>query len=162
MPRYTAPLVQNTVSTAFKTIGALWAQSGTQLRRCSVYEIVVGLSGALNTSNDTQVLFDVSRFITTSTLAATAVTPSPLDAADSVTDAFFSNNATAEFASVQVAGSGLSMLSIPVNQRGTFRWRALDDGDNIIIPATALSGLAVRVLSLSYTGSAQGSIMYQE
>ena len=71
MPRYTAPLVQNTVSTAFKTTGALWAQSGTQLRRCSVYEIVVGLSGALNTSNDTQVLFDVSRFITTSTLAMT-------------------------------------------------------------------------------------------
>lgn len=162
MPRYTAPLVQNTVSTAFKTTGALWAQSAVQLRRMSVYEITVGQGGALNTTNDTQVLFDVTRFITTSTFAATAVTPSPLDVPDATTDAFFSNNASAEFASVAVAGSGLSMLSIPINQRGTFRWRALDDGDNIIIPATALSGLCVRVLSLSYTGTAQGSILYQE
>jgi len=160
MPRYAAQLLQGTVSTAYKSLGAL--QTGGTTRRIGIYEIVFGLAGALNTTNDTQVLPDVSRFTSTSLITGTAFTPNPLDGADPASLATFNNNLTSEPAAIAAAGSGLSMLNPALNQRGTFRWRALDDGDNIIIPNTALNGVAVRALSLSYTGTAIGTIMYIE
>ena len=162
MPRYSGQIFQGTVSTAYKSLGYLYASSGTQARRMAVYEMTMGLAGALNTSNDTQVLFDVTRFTTTSLLAGTAMTPSPLDGADPATLALAFTNITTEIAAFAAAGAGLDLLNPAINQRGTYRWRALDDGDNLIIPATNLSGLAVRVLSLSYTGTAIGSISYLE
>ncbi len=158
MARYTAVLAQATVSTSYKTMGALWTISGS-LRRLSVYELDLGLSGALNTSNDTQVLFNVSRFTTTSLLSGTAFTTNPLDSADPAALSLYNNLIVTEFAALT---ANSSLLNPPINQRGTFRWRALDDGDNLIIPATTQAGIAVQALSLSYTGTAIGTIMYIE
>lgn len=160
MPRYTAPLTLNLVGISYKTMGALW--TGGTTRRMAIYELDVGQSGVLNTSTDTQLLYDVSRFTTTSLFVGTSVVPSPLDGGDGVSLAVFNNNATTEFAALAAAGSGLNLLNPPINQRGTFRWRALDDGDNIIIPNTAQAGIAVRTLSAAYIGSANGTIMYLE
>src|SRR5271167_1215359 len=140
MPRYAGQLYQSALSTTYKSLAVLYASSGTQARRMAVYEFDIGQSGALNTSNDTQVQYDVTRFTTTSLLAGTAFTPSPLDGADPVTLALMYNNITTEVGAFAAGGAGLNMLNPPVNQRGTFRWRALDDGDNFIIPATNLSG----------------------
>lgn len=162
MPRYAGQLYQSALSTSYKSLGYLYASSGTQARRMQVYEIDVGQAGALNTSNDTQVQYDVTRFTTTSLLAGTAFTPSPLDGADASSLALMYNNITTEIAAFAGAGAGLNLLNPPINQRGTFRWRALDDGDNIVIPATNLSGIAVRALSASYTSTALGTIMYLE
>jgi hypothetical protein len=41
---------------------------------------------------------------------------------------------------------GLFLKSWAINQRGSYRWRALDDGDNILVPATTLNGLGLRTL----------------
>jgi hypothetical protein len=163
MPRYAAQLLQGTMATTFKSLGSLFV--GGTLRRMSIYEIDIGQTGALNTSNDTQVQYDVTRFTSTSLIAGTVFTPSPLDGADPVTLGSFLNNLTAEATPLAAGGLGLSMLSPPINQRGTFRWRALDDGDNIIVPATLVQGVTVRALSAGFTGStatAIGTIMYLE
>lgn len=158
MPRYSAALLQATTSTSFKGLGVLWTNSGTP-RRGSIYEFDLGQPGALNTSTDCQVQYDVSRITLTSAGAGAAVTPASLDTADAATSFSYMNAISTEFTPI-AAGTGL--LQIPMNQRGTFRWRALDDGDNIIIPATTLFGITTRALSSAYTGTAMGSIHYQE
>src|SRR5215471_17500062 len=107
MARFAAQLLQGTVSTAYKSLGNL-VNSSASARRLLVYEFDVGMSGALNTTTDTQVLFDVSRFTTTSLLAGTAFTPNPLDPADAATLATFYNAITTEIVAggYPAAGSG--------------------------------------------------------
>ena len=157
MANYEAPLLQGTVSTSFKTAGALWS---TGVRRMMVYELEFGQTGALS-STDCQALYDFSRFGATAILTATAVVPNSLDIADSSPLAQFANNATAEL-TYTTAGFGLSLKSFAINQRGSYRWRALDDGDNLIIPATAVTGIGMRVLSSNFTASSVGNISFVE
>lgn len=157
MANYEAPLVQGTVSTAFKTAGALWS---TGTRRIMVYELEFGQTGALS-STDCQVQWDVSRFGATVILTATAVVPNLLDTADSSPLAQFANNATTEL-TYTTAGFGLSLKSWGINQRGSYRWRALDDGDNILIPATAVTGIGVRALSSNFNSTAIGNLSFVE
>lgn len=158
MANYTAPILQGTVGTGpLKTAGALWS-NGT--RRVMLYEAEFGQTGAL-ASTDCQCQWDVSRFGSTAILTASAVVPNLLDVADSSPLAQFANNATTE-PTYTTAGFGLSLKSWAINQRGSYRWRALDDGDNIIVPATNLTGVGIRVLSSNFTGSAIGNISFIE
>ena len=157
MANYEAPLLQGTVSTSFKTAGELWS---TGVRRMMVYELEFGQTGALS-STDCQVQWDLSRFGATAILTATAVVPNSLDIADSSPLAQYANNAVAE-ATYTTAGFGLSLKSFAINQRGSYRWRALDDGDNLIIPATAVTGVGMRVLSSNFTASSVGNISFFE
>ena len=157
MANYEAPILQGTLSTSFKTAGALWS---TGTRRIQVYEIEFGQTGALS-STDCQCLYDLSRFGATAILTATAVVPNSLDIADSSPLAQFANNATAEL-TYTTAGFGLSLKSFAINQRGSYRWRALDDGDNLMIPATAVTGLGIRALSSNFTASAVGNVSFVE
>ena len=154
---YEAPIVQGTVTTSFKTTGALWS---TGTRRLQLYEVEIGQTGALS-STDCQVQWDLSRFGATAILTATAVVPNLLNVADSSPLAQFANNATAEL-TYTTAGFGLSLKSWAINQRGSYRWRALDDGDNIVIPATAVTGVGLRALSSNFTASAAGNISFIE
>lgn len=154
---YEAPLLQGTVAGTFKTAGALWS---TGTRRMQLYEAELGQSGALS-STDCQVQWDLSRFGATAILTATAVIPNLLDVADSSPLAQFANNATAEL-TYTTAGAGLSLKSWAINQRGSYRWRALDDGDNIVIPATAVTGVGLRALSSNFTSSLVGNVSFVE
>ena len=63
MANYGVQLLQGTVSTGFKTAGALWS---TGTRRAMVYEIETGQTGGLS-STECQVQWDVSRFGATAT-----------------------------------------------------------------------------------------------
>jgi hypothetical protein len=170
MPRYTSQIFSgNFAANTYKSLAALQttgAAGAATLRRISIYELVVGQYSGLNLSTDTQVLYDVGRFTTTSLITGTAFTPSPLDGGDPATLATLNVNLASEPAGIAAAGaSGGGMLNPAINQRGTFRWRALDDGDNIIVPATTLCGIAVRAQSGNFTGvtaTAIGTIMYQE
>ncbi len=157
MANYEAPILQGTVSTTFKTAAALWSVGS---RRDMVYEIEFGQTGGLS-SSDTQCQWDVSVFSSTNILTATAVVPNKLDPADGTALSIFANNATTEL-TYTTAGNGLSLKSWGINQRGSYRWRALDDGDNIIIPATNLVGIGVTVLSLSFASTALGNISFVE
>ncbi len=159
MANYSAPLLQATVSTAYKTAGALWVSA--TLRRIQVYEIEMGQTGGLS-STDCQVQWDVSRFSATAILTATAVAANAYDPADlTPCVSLFSNNATAEL-TYTTAGAGLSLKNWGINQRGSYRWRALDDGDQIMIGATNFLGIGVRALSSNFTGSAVGTIAFVE
>jgi hypothetical protein len=60
------------------------------------------------------------------------------------------------------ANFGAGLKNWGINQRGSYRWRALDDGDNIIVAATAGNGIGVRVLSTSFASSAVGNISFVE
>lgn len=163
MPRYQAVLAQNAIGTAFKTCGALFASSAVRARRINAYEYTLGQYGSLS-STDSQLYYDVSRFITTSLLAATAVAPNLNDLADDASLAIFANNATVEFAALSAAGAGLNIVQEAQNQRGTYRWRALETYDLITIPATSISGLAFRAQSIAsgYVASMVGQTLFLE
>ncbi len=154
---YTAPVLQATSATTFKTTAALWSVGS---RRVMLYEAEFGQTGGL-ASTDCQVQWDLSRFSQTAILTATAVVPNLTDTADGTCLAIFQNNATTEL-TYTTAGAGLSLKSWGINQRGSYRWRALDDGDNLIIPATNLAGLGLRGLSSNFTGSLIGNISFVE
>lgn len=157
MANYEAPLVQAVVATTYKTAGALWS-AGTG--RIMVYETEFGQTGAL-ASTDCQCQWDLSVFSSTNILTATAVVPNKLDPADGAATSVFANNATTEL-TYTTAGNGLALKNWGINQRGSYRWRALDDGDNIIVPNTALTGIGLRVLSSNFTTSAIGNISFVE
>jgi hypothetical protein len=125
-----------------------------------LYEIELGQTGSLSTT-DCQVQWDLSRFGTTVGLAATAVVADLMDTADTAAASTFANNASGEL-TYTTAGAGLALKSWGINQRGSYRWRALDDGDNIIVPATALMGVGIRALSSNFTSTAIGNISFVE
>lgn len=161
MPRYNAKLLQGTVSTSFKSVGALWASTGTQARRMAMYDCVLSQSSALS-STDCQVEYSFDRFITTSLIAGTSFTPSPVDGADPASLGVYLNNITTEVASLAVGGSGLALYTMAENQRATFRWRALETYDMMIIPAVNLSGITFRTLSSNFGSSQVGMLAYLE
>ena len=142
-------LLNATVTTAFRSAGVLYVNSTAAFnRRYQAYEINCGQSvNAGYASTDTSVLWDVSRLGASAGLVGSAITPNLVDGSDSVTIlANYFNNITTE-PTYTTQGNGLSLYSWPVNQRGFNRWRALDDGDNIVIPATAFNGIGVRELT---------------
>jgi len=153
MANYEALIVQSTVSTTFKTACTLQANA----RRFMVYEVEFGQSSS-PVSNDTQCLWDLSRFPSTAGLAGTAQTLQLLDPADVAASTLALNNSTTEPTNYTSAGNGLSLKSWAINQRGSYRWRALDDGDNIIVASTASQGVGIRVLSPLYNLSAAGNL----
>lgn len=157
MANYESPLLQGTVSTAYKTAGALWSV-GTG--RIMLYEAEFGQTGAL-ASTDCQCQWDLSVFSSTNILTATAVVPNKLDPADGAATSVYANNATAEL-TYTTAGAGLALKNWAINQRGSYRWRALDDGDNIVIANTNLTGIGLRTLSSNFTSSAVGNISFVE
>jgi len=163
MPRYQAPLLQAAVSTAFKSSGVLFVTSAVRARRFNIYEYSLGQYGSLS-STDSQMYYDVSRFVTTSLLAGTAVAANLNDLADDISLALFTNAVTTELASLSAAGAGLNLVQEAQNQRGTYRWTALETYDLLTAPATSLSGFDFRVQSISsgYTASMTGQVLYLE
>lgn len=158
MANFSAPVLYNAVTTTLKTAGFLWA-GGT--KRAQVYEIEMGQTAAY-ASTDAPMQWDLSR-AATPTLAGTTVAANLLDTADYVAGTLFMNAATAE-PTYTTAGNGLNLKQWGINQRGAYRWRALDDGDNIIIPSTGGVGVGLRCSSVSsgFAGSALGTLAFIE
>jgi len=161
MANYEAPLLQSTVSTTYKSAGILYVNvaANTQ-RRIMVYEIEMGQTGGLS-SSDCQCQWDVSRFSSTATLAGTSVVPNLMDPADVSPLSLYFNAISAEL-TYTGANFGAGLKNWGINQRGSYRWRALDDGDNIIVAAVGANGIGVRVLSTSFASSAVGNISFVE
>ncbi len=162
MANYEAPLLNVSVITSFRTAGLLFPSPTANLaRRIQVYEIEFGQAGALN-STDIQNLWDVSRCLT-GAATGSGVVPNAMDPADISPLSQFLNGITAE-PTYTTAGFGLSIKQWGINQRGSYRWRALDDGDNILIPATIGNAIGVRELSGSGNASqtAVGNISFVE
>src|SRR5258707_3121951 len=137
----------NSVGSAFRSAGVVYINSSTGLnRRLQVYEINVGQVATAYANTDTSMLWDVSRIGASASLVATVVTPNLMDGTGAATALSNYFNLATTDAVVTTQGNGLSIYSWPINQRGFNRWRALDDGDNIIVPSVSQNGLAIRML----------------
>jgi hypothetical protein len=151
MAKYAITGTQSTVSGSYKTVLDVFATSGS-LRRGKVYDLLIGTNG---TPADNYLQWDISRMTADGT--GTAVTPNQLDPADVAALATAKNNYSAE----PTITASSSLLNVGVNQRASYRWVAAP-GSELVFPATASNGLALRTLSGGYTGSATGDFMYEE
>lgn len=155
---YSAPVLTFPVTTAFKTAGAVWA--GATARRIQLYEAEFGHAGVLP-STDGQNQWDLSRFGSTAAMAGSTVATNLFDTADIASLALFMNTQTAE-PTYTTAGNGLNLKQWSINMRGSYRFRCLDDGDNILVPATTGFGLGLRTLSTQFVASAVGTLSFIE
>lgn len=152
------PLLNATVSSAYRTAGLFYVNTTTgSSRRYQVYEIEFGQTGSL-ASTDIQVQWDVSRFANTAGIAGSSIVPNLFDPGDASPLCVAFNNVTTEPTNITTAGNGLNLKNWGINQRGSYRWRALDDGDNIIVPAAIGIGIAVRELSAGGTISSMSAV----
>jgi hypothetical protein len=103
--------------------------------------------GTDGTPADFACVADISRITALGT--ATGVTPTMDDPADTAAGTVAQANATAE----PTVTAGSSLLSYPLNVRASYRWFA-NPGQELVIPATNLAGLAFRMLSPGYASTA--------
>lgn len=140
---------------AYKSQIIVYASSGTQaLRRGKIYDVLFGTNG---TPADNYMQYDISRSTTTPT-SGTATGINPLDTADSSAAALAIINLASGEPTVT---SSSSLLNVGVNQRASYRWVAAP-GSELVYPATAANGLALRSLSGGYTGTVAAAIMLTE
>jgi hypothetical protein len=145
---------QQALSTTYKTVAAATAATAT-LTNAKVYEIAIGQDGTLN-ATDCQVAWDLSRQTAAGT--STAATPVGLDGASRAAGTVGSVNFTAEGT---ITGAS-SVWVQSINQRGTWRWQAADEGGMLIIPATNLAGFALRAKSTNYASTSVGELKVLE
>lgn len=123
--------MQRTASTTL-SVGSV-AADATRPRRGKIYDVIVGAEG---TVADNPFLWVFQRFTAAGT--STSVTPQPVDPADAATEFDAGQNHTIEPTYV----ANQIQLTIPLNQRATFRWAARE-GKEIVYPATASNGIGV-------------------
>lgn len=147
---------QATVSSSYKTAIIVTANSAGTIRRGKVYDINCA-AGSAPASTDTNIQFDLSRQTAAGT--TTSYTPVSLDPADAAFSGLAGVNATVE----GTITASSSVFNLGMNQRAPYRWQTyLGSGAELVYPATASNGFALRVLSAGYTGVAGGTIMVSE
>jgi hypothetical protein len=102
---------------------------------------------------------NISRLSGTTSLAGTAVTPSPTDPADAACSTLAAQTITTE---VNSAILGVSLFTTGLNQRATTRWIAAQESQYLIAPATSQNGLELRGESSTFTGTFQAQISFLE
>lgn len=130
-----------------------------QLRRGRLYDILVGTNG---TPADNAMVWSIQRATAGTTSAYTGYVSSvalAIDPADSNTASAVWANSSAETAYTFTATN--FPWYIGVNQRASYRWVAAP-GSEIVWPATSSNGIVLRVKSPGYTGTATGSVMWNE
>lgn len=143
---------QQNLSTSYKTIvTAIGAASSP--RRARITEISLGADG---TPSDYALVLDISR-MTADDGTKTNVTPVSLDAADAATTMLSRANFTAE----GTITSSSSALTIGFNVRATFQWLAAP-GSELVTPATAGNGYAIRAKSPGYASTVLANIRFRE
>lgn len=143
---------QQAMSTAY--VGSIIGLSGanTAPRRIKVYDVLIGTNG---TPADNFVEWDISRITTNST--ATVFASQPLDLADAAATTITTVNSST-FGTIT---SGSNVFYVGVNQRASYRWVAAPGGE-LVSPATSSAGFQLRARSGAYTGTATGTIHYEE
>ena len=109
-----------------------WSSSAT-VRRTKLIELTVGQTAA---PADNTVQYVLQRFTAAGT--NTAVVPQPLDPADAAALTVGGVNHTVEptYTANQI------LLTIPMNQRATFRWVAPPGGE-LLTPAVSANGIGI-------------------
>lgn len=142
---------QQAISSSYKSLLTWFATSGA-LSRGKLYDLLIGTNG---TPADNYMEWDVSRQTADGT--ATTITPNALDPADSAAQATAKANYTVE----GTITANSSVFYVGVNQRASYRWVAAP-GSELVYPATANAGFALRAKSGGYTGTATGAAYVEE
>jgi hypothetical protein len=150
-------------TSAVNTVGlrgtvACWAVTAT-LKRIKWYEFVIGATAVPN-ATDCAIQIDISRLLSTTSLAGTAFTPNATDPADGAALTQALVNITTEPNSAIVGTTPL--MNFGLNQRNTFRWIAAQESQYLIGPGTNLNGLYMRATSSNYTGALQDPVSFLE
>lgn len=124
-----ATTMQRTAS-ATLPVGSITAAAAS-MRRAKVYDLFFGSEA---TPADNAFLYSVQRCTTAGT-AGTNPTPIALDPGDSLASTIVIGQAH----TVTPTGSTV-LMTVPLNQRATFRWVAAPGGE-LLIPATASNGI---------------------
>jgi hypothetical protein len=139
------------MAATYKTLVVLI--SGGTTSRAMIYDVLVGTNG---TPADNPLEFNIERQTAAGT--ATAATPVPTDPLMRACLSTAGVNATAEGT---IAALTTSLFYIGMNQRASYRWVAAP-GSELIVPAVAAAGLALRALSATYTGTSTGHYLFEE
>lgn len=143
-------IMQRTASTTL-AVGSLTA-AATNMRRAKVYDLNFGSEA---TPADNAFLWQVQRCTSAGT-AGTNPTPNALDTGDSLASTIVVGQAH----TVDPTGS-LVLLTVPLNQRATFRWVAAPGGE-LMIPATASNGVKFETPTAGGLVSVTVSAHYEE
>jgi hypothetical protein len=143
---------QQAMSTAY--VGALIGLTGANSapRRVKLYDVLIGTNG---TPADNFVEWDISRITVAST--TTAATPTALDPADATS----LTTATVNSSTFGTITANSNVFYIGVNQRASYRWVAAPGGE-LVSPATSSAGFQLRARSGAYTGTATGTLHFEE
>jgi hypothetical protein len=152
MARYSASGSQTLQSSSSGDATALSFAAQSTAHRCVVYEMWFGNSGA---PADQVTVYTIGRITADGT--GSAVTPSPLDAADRASQCTCLENHTAE----PTYTSGGELLEMPLNHRATFRWVAAPGGE-FITPATDNNGIGMKAIHASATTDFRMGAMWEE
>lgn len=104
--------------------------------------IAFNLSQVGTVSTDSGFEIQVKRFTAAGT--TTAVTPAAVDSGDPASTFTAGSNATVE----PTYTANTTVEDVSVNPRSTFRWVALEQRDEVIMPATAANGVGFLVNAL--------------
>jgi hypothetical protein len=127
-------------------------------RRSKIFDINVSQGGA-PASTDTNIEFVFGRFTGSAPSGGTAQTPCPADLADAATTMTCQIAPTIEPGTI----TAQNLFDMFLNQRAPYRWQTyLGSGAELVLPATASIGGTLRTQSAGYTGSAGGTIYFQE
>lgn len=141
----------NRTASATLSVGNIIADA-TRPRRGKIFDLTFGSEA---TPADVANLWQIQRCTTAGT--STAVTPQALDPADAATESDAGENHTID----PTLTANAILLSEAVNQRATFRWQAVP-GKELVYPATASNGLAVRTPTVGSTGAITARVHYDE
>lgn len=141
------------LTSTYKTILSVTAATAS-LCYASIYDVMIGTNG---TPADNFLEWDISHQTAAGT--ATSGPPVPLQPQTQVRVAGSTGliNYTAE----GTIAATSSVFYIGINQRASYRWVA-SPGSELIVPPTNLNGLALRVKSAAYTGTATGQVYFTE
>lgn len=163
---------QQAVATTYKTLisfanssAAVTTIGAGLYKRGKLYDILVGTNG---TPADNYMEFDVTRATIGTTPASVTVGISSLSSNFSI-DPADNGNAINWIAINSTSEGGIAatteMWYVGVNQRASYRWISAP-GSELVWPAvssaTANNGIALRVRSGAYTGTATGSVLFTE
>lgn len=149
MAKYSGRM-QRTAS-ATLALGAVYAPASS-MRRAKIYDLIVGSEA---TPADNAFLFVHQRTTTVGTIG-TNFTAEALDPADAAAVTLVAQAYTAN-----PTASGTSVLSVPLNQRATFRWVAAP-GSELTIPATANNGIMVNTPTAGGLVSITETVYFEE
>jgi hypothetical protein len=135
-------------------VGALigLASSTSTPRRFKIYDVLIGTNG---TPADNFVEWDISRITASST--STVLAAQPLDPANAAALTV----ATVNSSTFGTITTGSNVFYVGINQRASYRWVAAPGGE-LVAPATSSAGFQLRTRSGGYTGTATGTLHFEE